>query len=247
MKRLFVIQLFLSIVTPFYCVAQEPIVIDAFAGPFPYLYEVVQGYTHANFEYPKNVDDILKYWQEDKQSAITREILTDTIIERLDSTTFSRLDKERRYISISHKNRCFVAKYKQDTLFWETMTNYYKPLKHYWKQDRVRMRNFYYVSMMCSDSQVHNDASEEVQWEFTKGLYRMVGTALPKFGESRKQLKPFKVIILEFKNGKLSPKYCRKGFNPKALPLYDEVGKYVADFAKEYGFSRIIFYYMYDG
>ena len=45
MKRLFVIQLFLSVVTPFYCVAQEQIEIDAFAGPFPYLYEVVQGYT----------------------------------------------------------------------------------------------------------------------------------------------------------------------------------------------------------
>lgn len=152
MKRLFVIQLFLSIATQFYCVAQEPIVIDAFAGPFPYLYEVVH-----------------------------------------------RISEERgRY-------------------------------------------------MMRSDSQVHNDASEEVQLEFTKGLYRMVGTALPKFGESRKQLKPFKVIIFEFTNGKLNPKYCRKGFNPKALPFYDEVGEYVADFAKEYGFSRIIFYYMYDG
>lgn len=247
MKRLLVIQLVLSAAAPFYCVAQKPIVIETYTGPFPHLYEAVQGYARANFEYPRNVDDILKYWQADKQSAITRKILTDAIIERLDSTTFSRLDKERRHISISHKNRCFVAKYKQDTLFWETTPDYYNPLKGYWEHDRVRMRNFYYVSMKRSDSQVYNDALEEVeQWEFTKGLYRMVGSALPKFWENRRRLKPFKVIILEFKNGELNPKYRRKGFNPKTLPLYDEVGEYVADFAKEYGFSNIIFYYMYD-
>lgn len=242
MKR--IIQLFISVAMPLYGVAQES--FDYYAAPFSYLFEVTEGYAEANFAYPTSVDDILKYWQADKRSAITREILTDKVIERLDTLTFSRLDRERRDISIGLENEYFIIRYKQDTLFCRSIPDYRDPLAGYSDLDRATMRNFYHVSMQCSDSQVHNDATEELQSAFNKGLYRMVASKLPEFRENRKQRKPFKAIILEFQHGTLNPKYCADSFDPDMLPLYADVRRYVADFAAKHRFTRIIFYYMYD-
>lgn len=246
MKKIYVLILLLA--TRFNVAAQQPEEVE-FLNGFPYLSRVVEVYAVDNFEYPTSPDDILRYWQMYKKAKTSREILTDETIRILDTLTFTRLENERQHISLQFTDdkKYFVGRFKQDTLFALQTINFHDPLENYWELDAAYMRNFYDVSMQRADSLGFNIArTYDEQYRFQHGLYKTVTVGCPEFWENRRQRKVFKTIVLVFENDSLTAKYREQGFDPTTLPFYDEVRKYVANFAEEHDLARIIFYYMYD-
>jgi len=216
---------------------------------FPYFSQVVECYTVDNFEYPTTVDDVLRYWQMYKKARTSREILTDKTIQMLDTLTFARLEKERRHISLQFTidKRFFIACFKQDTLFALPIINFHNPSADYSKFDAAYMRNFFDVSMQRADSLGFNIArTYDEQYLFQRELYKTITAEYPEFWENRKQRKVFNTIVLVFENNKLIAKYREPDFDPSILPFYDQVRKFVMDFASRHKLARIIFYYMYD-
>ena len=248
MKNIYILSSLLLLTTLFNSIAQQSNDFDVTDKKFPYLYELVEGYVADNFEYPVTVDEILAYWQADKCSARTREILTDQTIRILDTLTFSRLEQEREHIKFrfSENRDYYIVCFKQDTLFALPTINFCNPSAGYAPIDGANMRNFFRVSMQRSDSHEFNIATEEMQYLFNKGLYDMVATKLPEFRKNRKQKKVFNSTVLIFENGNLTSQGRTGNFAPTVLPLYDDVREYAASFASEHKLSRIIFYYMYD-
>lgn len=246
MRKIYILILLLAM--RFDVTAQQTL-NENFSNDFPYLSQVVEEYAVDNFEYPITVDDVLKYWQMYKTAKTSREILTDRTIQILDTLTFARLEREHRDISFQFNDdkKYFVIRFKQDTLLAQPTINFRNPSAGYGEFDAAYMRNFFDVSMQRADSLGFNIArTYDEQYLFQRELYKTITVKHPEFWENRKQRKVFNTIVLVFENDNLTAKYHGPNFDSTTLPFYNEVRKYVANFAKKHDLARIIFYYMYD-